>query len=70
MAEEYSIKNCCCPKLNIIGCNDTDEHNHLICLRTMLPIANDTCKFTCIENWISCPLNSTTDFIETNNMQN
>ena len=54
--------NVCCPQLEIVPCNDTPEHNHLVCLAWQtegdLILDNNYIIRHCLRNdgsYTSCP---------------
>lgn len=46
--KENNKENICCPNFRVLECADTQEHRHLICGYSNIPISNETTRNLCI----------------------
>ena len=52
-----SGENVCCPYLLVLGCADTDEHQHLACRATIGEgpgLTNQMAKDWCLADFVNC----------------
>lgn len=57
MSHGKDTDDCCCPQLQVVGCGDSKEHNHPICVLSMTQVSNKTVREVCLGHWRECVFN-------------